>query len=213
MRHWVVGLLGVMLCAALPTASLSGARAPYVVVLDAGHGGKDPGAKGAAGTLEKELVLQVAKIVRLRSFAYPQLEVVLTRTQDEFIELTGRTDIANRLHADLYVSVHANAHNDPRVQGVETLVSDRITGEKRQLSMMLAQAIQGQMTQRLQPVRDRGVKLQQLYLRHAQMPSALVELGFLTNVYEESALQQLSYQVSAADAILQGILNYFKANP
>jgi len=212
MRHWVVCLLGVALCAALPSATLSGARAPYVVVLDAGHGGKDPGAKGSAGTLEKDLVLQVAKIVRLRSFAYPQLQIVLTRTEDVFIELTDRTSIANRLHADLYVSIHANAHNDPKVQGVETLLSDRVTGQKRQNSLNLAQDIQAQMIQRLQPVRDRGVKSQQLYLRHADMPSALVELGFLTNPAEEAALLQLSYQVRAADAILQGILNYLDAN-
>ncbi|HEY5596775.1 MAG TPA: N-acetylmuramoyl-L-alanine amidase [Candidatus Bipolaricaulota bacterium] len=212
MRHWVVCLLGVALCAALPSATLSGARAPYVVVLDAGHGGKDPGAKGSAGTLEKDLVLQVAKIVRLRSFAYPQLQIVLTRTEDVFIELTDRTSIANRLHADLYVSIHANAHNDPKVQGVETLLSDRVTGQKRQNSLNLAQDIQTQMIQRLQPVRDRGVKSQQLYLRHADMPSALVELGFLTNPAEEAALLQLSYQVRAADAILQGILNYLDAN-
>ena len=212
MRHLVVCLLGVVLSAALPSATLSGARARYVVVLDAGHGGKDPGAKGTAGTLEKDLVLQVAKIVRLRSFAYPQLQIVLTRTEDVFIELTNRTDIANRLHADLYVSIHANAHNDPKVQGVETLLSDRITGEKRQNSLNLAQDIQAQMIQRLQPVRDRGVKSQQLYLRHAAMPSALVELGFLTNPAEEAALLQLGYQVRAADAVLQGILNYLDAN-
>lgn len=208
MRHLVVCLLGVIWCAALPSATLTGARAPYVVVLDAGHGGKDPGAKGVMGTLEKDLVLRVAKIVRLRSFAHPQLQIVLTRAEDVFIELTDRTDIANRLHADLYVSIHANAHNDPKVQGVETLLSDRITGEKRENSLNLAQGIQAQMIQSLRPVRDRGVKSQQLYLRHADMPSALVELGFLTNPAEEAALLQLSYQVRAADAILQGILNY-----
>lgn len=190
------------------SATLSGARVAYLVVVDAGHGGHDTGARGAAGTLEKDLVLQVAKIVRLRSFAIPELSVVLTRTDDDYVELTERTEIANRWHADLYVSIHANAHNDPRAQGIETWISERLTGTKRQQSLRLAEALQSAMIETLHPEKNRGVKAQRLYLRHAKMPSALVELGFLTNPTEEQTLNHLNYQVRAADAILEGMLNY-----
>jgi len=210
MKRLILLVACLAILVAAPSAILSGARATFVVVIDAGHGGKDPGAHGFNGTLEKNLVLQVAKIVRLRSFSFPQLEVLLTRTDDHFIELTQRTDIANRRHADLYISIHANAHSNAQVRGVETLVSERLTGLKREQSLKLAQNLQGEMVNEL-PVRDRGVKAQWLYLRHANMPSALVELGFLTNPDEETSLNRLSYQVRAADAILSGILDYANA--
>jgi len=208
MKRLFFSLLCVLIVVVGFSATLSGARAAYLVVIDAGHGGHDTGAVGAAGTLEKDLVLQVAKIVRLRSFAFPELSVVLTRTDDHYVELTGRTDIANVRQADLYISIHANAHNDPRARGIETWISERLTGTKRSESLRLAQALQGAMVETLQPDKNRGVKAQRLYLRHAKMPSALVELGFLTNPVEERTLNHLSYQVRAADAILEGVLKY-----
>jgi len=202
--------LCLILVLSIPVVDLSGARAAYLVIIDAGHGGKDSGAVGFRGSYEKDVVLQVAKIVRLRSFSMPDLEVLLTRTEDNFIELTGRTDIANERSADLYISIHANAHNDSRAEGIETWIAERITGEKREESLALANALQASMIQLMQPDKNRGVKSQQLYIRHAEMPSALVELGFLTNPDEEISLSQLNYQLRAADAILQGIGNYFK---
>ncbi len=201
--------LCVILVLSIPVVDLSGARAAYLVIIDAGHGGQDSGAVGFRGSYEKNIVLQVAKIVRLRSFSMPEIEILLTRTDDNFIELTGRTDIANERNADLYVSIHANAHNDSRAEGIETWIAERIAGEKREESLALANALQASMIQFMQPDKDRGVKSQRLYLRHAEMPSALVELGFLTNPDEEISLSQLNYQLRAADAILQGINNYF----
>lgn len=202
--------LSVILILTIPSVVLSGARSAYVVVIDAGHGEQDPGAIGFRGSYEKDIVLQVAKIVRLRSFGISDIEVILTRTDDTYIELTDRTAIANQYNADLYVSIHANAHNDSRAEGIETWVAERITGDKRAESLDLANSLQASMIQLMQPRKDRGVKSQRLYLRHAEMPSALVELGFLTNPDEEVALNQLNYQLRAADAILQGITNYFK---
>lgn len=89
------------------------------VVIDAGHGGHDPGAK-ANGITEAELVLDVA--LRLRKLLEKQsgIEVTMTRDTDEFIPLEGRTAIANREAADLFLSIHANASRNPRARGVET---------------------------------------------------------------------------------------------
>ncbi len=209
MRGVALYLIGFIVLLSLPSASLSGARAPFLVVIDAGHGGHDPGARGFHGTLEKDLNLKLAKIVRLRSFAHPELTVVLTRSDDRFLELTERTDIANRHRADLYVSIHANAHSDARAEGIETLISERLTGVKRRQSAALAGALQQVMIRQL-TARDRGVKEQHLYLRHADMPSALVETGFLTNPDEERRLNQLAYQLKVADAIVAGVLDYLK---
>ncbi len=79
------------------------------IAIDAGHGGEDPGAHGEAGTLEKEVTLAVAQRVRDRVNAEPNLRGVLIRDGDYFIPLGGRTAKARQLHADLFVSIHADA--------------------------------------------------------------------------------------------------------
>jgi N-acetylmuramoyl-L-alanine amidase len=89
------------------------------IVIDPGHGGHDPGAKGA-GTTEAELVLDVALRVEKLLTKVPGVEVVLTRRTDEFVPLQERTAIANREAADLFLSIHANASSSPQARGIET---------------------------------------------------------------------------------------------
>ena len=114
-----------MLLAALAIATSAAADAPPevdrfdTVVIDAGHGGEDEGAKGPRGALEKDVVLDVASrlATRLRSRG---LRVVLTRDSDHFVPLERRTAIANDARGDLFVSIHANAARDRGAHGVET---------------------------------------------------------------------------------------------
>jgi N-acetylmuramoyl-L-alanine amidase len=89
------------------------------IVIDPGHGGHDPGAKGG-GTTEAELVLDVSLRLAQLLQKVPGLEVVLTRKTDDYVSLQERTAIANRENADLFLSIHANANNSPQAQGVET---------------------------------------------------------------------------------------------
>jgi N-acetylmuramoyl-L-alanine amidase len=92
-----------------------------LVVVDAGHGGHDPGAVGPTGLYEKNVALDIA--IRVRQIikkAYPLYEVVLTRETDVFIPLPERTEIANRHNADLFISVHANASTNRKARGIET---------------------------------------------------------------------------------------------
>ncbi len=90
------------------------------IVVDAGHGGKDPGARGPHGTREKDVVLQIAK--RLARILKKQLgcRVIMTRRSDRYLPLTQRTAIANANKADLFISIHANAAPTRRLRGVET---------------------------------------------------------------------------------------------
>jgi N-acetylmuramoyl-L-alanine amidase len=90
------------------------------IVLDPGHGGKDTGAIGAGGILEKDVVLRIAKKLARRLRSEMGIEVVLTREHDTFIPLEERTAIANKENADLFVSLHTNASPNPRVGGIET---------------------------------------------------------------------------------------------
>lgn len=89
------------------------------VMVDAGHGGKDPGAHGPGGILEKDVNLRAARLLakRLERMGF---EVLMTRTQDRFVPLEVRTAMANARKADLFVSLHCNAHGDPGSTGMET---------------------------------------------------------------------------------------------
>lgn len=89
------------------------------VVIDAGHGGDDEGARGAGGLIEKELVLDVAQRLAQR-LERDGLQVVLTRSDDTFVPLEARTSIANDARADLFISIHANASHDAAARGIET---------------------------------------------------------------------------------------------
>lgn len=96
------------------------AQKQYVVVLDAGHGGKDPGKVGYRGYREKDVALKITKLVGEKLKA-SNIKVVYTRKTDKFVKLVQRGRIANKANADLFVSIHCNAHS-PRAHGTETWV-------------------------------------------------------------------------------------------
>jgi N-acetylmuramoyl-L-alanine amidase len=96
-------------------------RQPLVLVIDPGHGGKDPGAVGPGGLQEKQVVLQVAKELRqIIQRKLPQYRVVMTREDDVYVPLTDRAQIANTHQADAFVSIHANASDRRKIRGIET---------------------------------------------------------------------------------------------
>jgi N-acetylmuramoyl-L-alanine amidase len=110
-----------------PAGSPEGGAAPppapdlFVVVLDPGHGGDDTGAKGPSGLMEKDVVLDVARRLKARLLSeLPDARVILTRDGDRNVSLDERTAIANHNHADLFVSVHANASRRGTARGAET---------------------------------------------------------------------------------------------
>lgn len=100
------------------------------VVIDPGHGGKDPGAIGPSGVMEKDVVLQIAKQLKALMQQQPRWRVTLTRNTDVFIPLEERTAMANARGADLFISIHANAAERAELQGVETYFLDLTTDER-----------------------------------------------------------------------------------
>jgi len=98
-----------------------------LIVLDPGHGGKDPGAVGKGGLKEKDVALAVAKHTQKILEGQKKARVVLTRDRDQYLALENRAWVANSKDADLFVSIHANAHEDRRVRGVETYYLDNTT--------------------------------------------------------------------------------------
>ncbi|MGP0586160.1 N-acetylmuramoyl-L-alanine amidase family protein [Paenibacillus timonensis] len=177
----------------------------YRIVIDPGHGGKDPGANSVSGREEKEFTLALARKVVDLLQQDPTFEPYLTRTSDEFIELEDRSKVANELHADALISLHGNTYEGPEnVSGTETYYYAEGDGSRE-----LAENIHQHLIEALD-FRDRGVRQEEWkVLRTSEVPAVLAEIGFLTNAGNESVLLSEAGQDKAAQAIVEALKDYF----
>lgn len=196
------------------------------IVLDPGHGGRDPGAQ-ASGMAEKDLVLAIAREVD-KQLSAAGFTVLLTRNSDQFVSLTSRSAFLARAKADLFVSIHANAVGTHSVHGVETFVltphgtpssygtsprdGGRAAGDAHApQSMRLGYEIQRRLVAET-GARDRGVRRANFaVLRATAAPAVLVETGFVTNPQERARLANAAYQLRIARALAQGVARYAQA--
>ena len=185
-----------------------------MVVLDAGHGGYDPGASGAGITEEDvnlAVVMKAGELLTQRG-----IKVVYTRQDDTYVDLNLRSSMANLYNAALFVSVHCNASTSQTASGTETyyyapLESPALYIQKDE-RLELATLLQQSMVAKL-GLYNRGVKSGNLsVLRQTNMPSALVEMAFISNPTEGELLKQQQFRDLAAQAIADGIESYMKAN-
>lgn len=183
------------------------------IVIDAGHGGYDPGAIGSA-LKEKDYNLAAALLLRDKLTALGA-NVVMTRADDTFISLTERCNIANNAKADLFVSIHANSSTSVSTNGTSTYFYAPSSNQTlyAQLSQRkkLATAVQSKLVAAL-GTRNIGV-LQENFavLRGTNMPSILVESAFISNAAEQALLSDAAKRDKIADAIAQGIVAYFSS--
>ncbi|MFL2116447.1 GW dipeptide domain-containing protein, partial [Marinilactibacillus psychrotolerans] len=188
-----------------------------VVVIDAGHGGSDPGAQ-AGGVKEKDLNLTVSKKVqtKLKNAGY---EVIMTRSTDVFVELSERARIANTSSADIFVSIHTNSFNST-ANGIETYsyngsgtANNPIVAkdpDRLLKSSLLSEAVQDALLDKT-GASNRGDKKANFHvIRETGMPAILTEMGFIDNSAERAKLVKDSYQNQIADGIVLGIKEYFK---
>ncbi|MEH1903207.1 MAG: N-acetylmuramoyl-L-alanine amidase [Nostoc sp.] len=176
-------------------------RGKLLVVIDPGHGGKDSGAPGLGGLLEKDVILPIGKRVAA-ILEQNGVQAVLTRDADFFVELQGRVDIAKRVNATLFVSIHANSvDNRPDVNGLEVYYYDS--------GYALAEVVRNTILQDIGTIKNRGTRKARFYvLRKSSMPSILVETGYMTGYEDNPRLGTREYQNRMAEAIAHGILKY-----
>jgi len=176
------------------------------VMLDAGHGGRDPGAT-VDGVLEKDINLQIVQQLRDLIDAQPDMRAVLTRTIDVFLSLDERVERAQAAEADLYVSIHANSFTQTNVSGVEVWVASDVA--ESDSGGVLARAVVDALSAATGS-RNRGVQRGEVYLRHMSFPAISVEVGFLTNPDERAKLLDPAYHRTIAEGILRGIREYLE---
>lgn len=184
---------------------LKDSKISNLIILDPGHGGFDPGAIGPSGLEEKDVNLAItllaAEILQREGY-----NVMLTRKDDRFISLKERVEMANRMEALLFVSIHANSANTTYSEGIETFIAPN----KVASSQLLANALQRNLLKELKR-NDRGIKQEDFYvIKYTDMPAALVEVAFISNPHEESLLSSNLFREKAARAIAQGIIEYMK---
>ncbi|MFC7060739.1 N-acetylmuramoyl-L-alanine amidase [Halobacillus seohaensis] len=186
-----------------PTPVSSGSFKGKTIVVDAGHGGFDPGAIGRSGTYEKTLTLQTAQ--KLKSTLEKNgANVVMTRSNDSYLSLSARTSLSNSSKGDVFISLHYNS-SPPSIKasGMNTYFHSSNTRS-------LASNIQSAATQATGQ-RDRGIKKGNFHvIRNNNKPSVLIELGFISNLNEEKIVKEASYQKKVSHGITNGLVQYFK---
>jgi N-acetylmuramoyl-L-alanine amidase len=221
-----------------------------LVMLDPGHGGKDPGAIGVSGTYEKHISLAAGIVLKRLLEAEGHYRVALTRTRDMFIPLEQRVEIADGQGAALFVSMHADALPNRDVRGasvytlsntasdpesaalaarensadrflgpgyravtprIASILSSLVRRETRVESAHLARQMVGSLEQEVSmlPNPDRHAGF--VVLQSAEIPSILVEMGFMSNRQDEGFLRRPAYRARVASAMKQAIDAYFTA--
>lgn len=212
------------------------------IVIDPGHGGKDPGAIAKSGFKEKEINLKVSKYLKAE-LEKRGFNVFLTRVADIYLSLAERVNFAKKCNADLFLSIHANANNSSKVNGIEIyyLSPSRVDSLNRSVKLSNLECFPGEQMPKTARIifwdllitRNHCLSVElsdKLYdtfkkfnfnvklprkapfyvLRRAYVPSVLIELGYLTNYYEEKTLRKNYYQKQLAETIALGIVSLKK---
>lgn len=212
------GIVGPLTWAALERAQQvsrgsSGPLRGRLIVVDAGHGGSEPGALSSWGDKEKNFTLGIA--LKTKRYLETQGATVVMTRQGDYLpgsdwgypvdDLIARVSIANSRGADLFVSIHINAYpKDPTVSGVMGFYRQG-SGTSRRLAENIAWAVNGTTDLRMIDVQQGPYYV----LNHTYMPAALIEIGFMTNRSDINRLRLQSFQDKAARGIAEGILDYF----
>ena len=196
----------------IPTNSVFAAKPPkgclpsdVHVVVDAGHGGRDPGALSPRGFREKDINLRQAESLA-GELEKAGFKVTMTRTDDSFLALYDRPKLAVREKADLFISVH---HNATGVGGNPREARHAVTYASNAAGLALASAIQRQMAQAVAPVKDNGARMKSLAVcRNPAVPSCLVEVDFINLPEGEEASLDPVRRKSVSRAIVMGVLDW-----
>ncbi|WP_261817480.1 N-acetylmuramoyl-L-alanine amidase [Vibrio gallicus] len=239
---------------AVTSKTNSKAKRDVLIVIDPGHGGKDPGSIGPSTKYEKNVTLSIATKLAARLGAVPGIQTKLTRTGNYYVPLDQRIAIADKHKAHLFISIHADAFTSPQPRGAsvfflnerrtnteiarwvenherqsqrlggtttvtrsdrvvnKTLLDLQFTNSKRE-GEKLAIDILSELKKVARLHKSKPAEASLAVLRQPQIPSVLVETGFISNPVEERLLTQRSYQDKLASALTKAVTKYLKANP
>ncbi len=222
----------------------------HVIFIDAGHGGKDPGAISQNGIYEKNITLNAARILKKSLSRFRNVSVYLSRNNDKYLFLRDRIRLANKFKADIFISLHADASKNRNAKGISVFTLSNIASDKEAKQLAIREnksdftndieiknqdpLIIGNLIKMFQ--RDtmnkshalskfilNDLKEYSLYsrghrfagfavLKSPQIPSVLIELGFLTNQEDEKKLKNIKYLQKLCDTISISIVKFLETN-
>lgn len=197
------------------TNTIAEEKSSFTVVIDSGHGGKDPGKIAADGTLEKDINLAIA--LKLQTYLEAaDVRVIMTRTTDTGLydpnasnkkvqDMKNRIALMEESNADLIISIHQNSYSDSSIHGAQVFYYTTSA-----VSKALAETLQSILIQDLDPKNHRKAKANDSYylLKKTTLPIAIVECGFLSNPEEAALLKSAGYQDEIAWVLHLGILQH-----
>lgn len=190
-------------------------KSSFAVLIDPGHGGYDTGAKGKKGLHEKHINLDIAKRLQ-KKLQKSGFRVFMTRNRDQYVSLWQRCSLSKTIKPHLFISIHTNAARSRAIYGIEifylSMTNSKVNGpfHKQNLwkSYRFAKRAQYDLCKTLKAY-NRGVKSARFFvLRNAVVPSALIEVGFITNQWEEKKLIDAAYRDQIAQAIADAVYHY-----
>jgi len=212
---WQAGSLAAAGVQFIHAENGSGEKRKYIVCVDPGHGGTDPGKVGINGQLEKDINLAIAK--KLKTYLEASdVTVVLTRDKDmglyssgdahkKMADMRKRCQLIEEVKPDLVISIHQNSYHEEYVHGAQVFYYGTSEPGKA-----LAELIQKKMIDYVDPENRRQAKANESYyiLKKTNVPIAIVECGFLSNWEEAKKLQDPGYQNKIAWAVAMGMISY-----
>lgn len=219
-----------------------------VIMLDPGHGGKDPGAIGRSGTYEKHIAYAAAQELSRQLCQTGRYNVVLTRNADRFVPLSGRVELAQKHRANLFISMHADALRNSSIRGasvytlsnsasdaqtaalarvennadryggpnvhavspaVQNILASLVKEETKKESITMAKSVVTAFRPQIGLLSNPRRHAAFVVLKSADIPSILVEMGFMSNRIDESALRQAAHRTVVASAMRNAIDRYF----
>ena len=242
-RHIVIILLLFMILAHFAMSEAASNKPHFqiqqkTIVIDPGHGGYDKGARGPDGTLEKAVTMEFARVLALA--LEKTYKVVLTRTDDYWVDIPTRTAMANHLHADMFISVHTGGSLLHQARGVSLYYYEKATtsplmletesmeeskdsnfkelwsniqGRHQKNSKVLAEDILNSLKEKMGETVEYKPEIQGaplMVLEGADTPAVLIEIGYITNPKEEKSLNDIVLLSFLAQKIKKGIDDFFK---
>jgi N-acetylmuramoyl-L-alanine amidase len=199
------------------SVSIGFSQKKITLVVDAGHGGTDPGNLRSDTGLKQEKDLNLSMALQFGEYVEMYLghevEIIYTRKTDTFIELDDRIKIANDINANYFISIHCNSSTKPEVFGTETHIHNLNTKKSSELANMVESQFKDKAGRNSRGVKlktDRRYNLQ--VLKDSKMPAILVETGFMTNKEEEVYLNSEKGQDLIVSAIFRSFRNFVKKN-
>ena len=180
-----------------------------VIILDAGHGGHDVGAK--VRTMQEKKLALLTTLLTKKHLDQMGYKVILTRSRDVYLSLQKRVAVANNTNANVFVSIHYNASKNTDAKGVEVYYCNTEPAVKARASSHLASVVLQNLVAMTDSI-SRGTKRAKFHvIRETQMPSILIEAGFITNQEERDQLKSRAYIEKIAQGVALGIDKYLKS--